>query len=210
MLTLSHTGIGNAFVRKYLSRPNTTVFACVRASPGPGDSSPAALLHQIPIAEGSKLHVLEIESRSENQARKAIASISSLSPSPSSFSSITHLDIVIANAGIYPATAFSTVADMDPADLLAHVDVNAVGMVRIFQAALPLLKRSKKNPRFMAVSSSVGSIAGMDAIAPFPLGSYGASKAALNFLVRRIHFENEDLVAFAAHPGYVLRCGVAP
>lgn len=36
---------------------------------------------------------------------------------------------------------------------------------------------------------------------PFPLAAYGVSKAALNYFVRKIHFENEELVAFALDPG---------
>ena len=88
---------------------------------------------------------------------------------------------------------------MKTSDLLEHVDINAAGVVRLFQAVLPLLQKASK-PKFMAVSSAVATIAGMEYI-PFTLSSYGASKAALNYLTRRIHFENEDLIAFAVHPG---------
>jgi norsolorinic acid ketoreductase len=38
---------------------------------------------------------------------------------------------------------------------------------------------------------------------PFPATALGISKAALNFLVRKIHFENDWLVAFPLHPGFV-------
>lgn len=36
-----------------------------------------------------------------------------------------------------------------------------------------------------------------------PNGAYGVSKAAVNFLVRKLHFENEGLVVLALHPGWV-------
>lgn len=88
---------------------------------------------------------------------------------------------------------------MKTSDLLEHVDVNAAGVVRLFQAVLPLLQKASK-PKFMAVSSGVATIAGMEYV-PFTVSSYGASKATLNYLIRRIHFENEDLIAFAVHPG---------
>jgi len=47
-----------------------------------------------------------------------------------------------------------------------------------------------------------GSIAATGMV-PFSAGVYGASKAASNFLVRRAHQENPDLIIFAMHPGYV-------
>lgn len=82
---------------------------------------------------------------------------------------------------------------------MEHFNVNAAGVIRLFQAVLPLLKKGT-NPRFMVISSGVATITNMEYI-PFTVPSYGASKAAINFLARRIHFENEDLIAFAVHPG---------
>lgn len=90
-------------------------------------------------------------------------------------------------------------SELKTSDLIEHVDVNAAGVVRLFQATLPLLQKGKR-PVFMVVSSGAGTIAGMEYI-PFPLGSYGASKSTINHLVRRIHFEQPELVAFAVHPG---------
>jgi len=72
--------------------------------------------------------------------------------------------------------------------------------VRLFQAMLPLLKASK-NPKFVVISSWVSSTAKVALSAPFGIASYGASKAAVNHLVRRAHFENEWLTAFVLHLG---------
>ena len=182
-------GIGRGFVEKYLSRPQTTVIASVR-DPLASDSK---ALHKLPAADGSKLYVIKIESTSDTQAREAVSSLSK--------HDITKIDIVIANAGIFKLAAFQKVADMKTSDLMEHFDVNAAGVVRIFQATLPLLQNSSK-PKFMVVSSGVATISGMEHV-PFTVSSYGASKAAINFLTRRIHFENENLIAFAVHPGYV-------
>lgn len=49
------------------------------------------------------------------------------------------------------------------------------------------------------VSSSVGCITYHEVVA----GAYGPSKAALNWLTRALHLQNEGLVAFALHPGFV-------
>lgn len=55
----------------------------------------------------------------------------------------------------------------------------------------------------MAISSTVGSIGLMGKVPVNGLMAYGSSKAALNWLTRGIHHENEGLVAFVVHPGWV-------
>lgn len=52
------------------------------------------------------------------------------------------------------------------------------------------------------MSSEVASIGGMGDV-PIEAVGYGMSKAALNYLIRKIHFENEELVAFVINPGWV-------
>jgi NAD(P)-dependent dehydrogenase (short-subunit alcohol dehydrogenase family) len=54
---------------------------------------------------------------------------------------------------------------------------------------LPLLKASTC-PKFIPISSGTASIGYFAALKTEYL-AYGASKAALNYLTRRIHFENE-------------------
>jgi norsolorinic acid ketoreductase len=50
------------------------------------------------------------------------------------------------------------------------------------------------------VSSVLGSIGALGGEAG-PALAYGVSKAAANFFVRKVHFEHEDVVALAIHPG---------
>lgn len=75
-----------------------------------------------------------------------------------------------------------------------HFQVNVVGTFVLFKAALPLLQASKSSgsapPKFVAVSSQAG---GIDFGASLPMQSmpYGVSKAAENYLVRKLHFEHE-------------------
>lgn len=78
--------------------------------------------------------------------------------------------------------------------------MNTIGPLVLFQATIGLLKKSGK-PKFVVVSSIMGSIE----LAPSmpPITVYGSSKAAVNYIVRRIHAENPELIAFPLHPGYV-------
>jgi len=41
----------------------------------------------------------------------------------------------------------------------------------------------------------------MDLI-PVPNAVYGTSKAALNYVTKKVHLENEGIVAFPVHPGW--------
>lgn len=92
---------------------------------------------------------------------------------------LPELDVLINNAGIVGSA--HGVDDLTPEDITSVLDTNVVGIVRVTQAALPLL-RASANPVIVNVSSGVGwprylHTEGHD---EFPvLGvSYAASKAA--------------------------------
>ena len=164
-------------------------------------SKEAKALLAVPTATGSKVILLKIESTSDTDALKAIRYAES--------QGITELDVVIANAGTFTSDAYRPVAETRVSDLKSHFDINTVGPLRLFQATLPLLNKAQ-NPKFVVIGSVIGTIGGLDQI-PWPNTAYGVSKAAVNYLARKIHFENENLVSFAIHPGYLgsLRFGRA-
>ena len=114
---------------------------------------------------------------------------------------ITTLDNVIAKAGISDWKAFGPIASVKIDDVKEHVDVNAIESLLLFQATLPLLRKVTYGPgKFVTVSSPIGSIGAMEQ-RPYPMAAYGASKAMVNYLTRKIHFEREELIAFAVDPG---------
>jgi norsolorinic acid ketoreductase len=76
-------------------------------------------------------------------------------------------------------------------------EINTLAPVALFQASYALLSRAKE-PKLILISSSLGSITGMDVS---PSLAYGMSKAAANYFVRKVHFEFGDVVAVALHPG---------
>jgi short-subunit dehydrogenase len=82
---------------------------------------------------------------------------------------------------------------VSPMSAITHqIQVNVNGTLVLFQATYALLKASTSTPKFVAVSSFIGSIA-IGPTIPVKLVTYGASKAALNFVVRKMHQENEGL-----------------
>ncbi|KAF9478001.1 NAD(P)-binding protein [Pholiota conissans] len=109
------------------------------------------------------------------------------------------VDTVIANAGIF--NCLSKVHETPILKFVEHFDVNAIGPIVLFQSIRELLKASP-SPRFVPISSGAGSIERIP-ISALEVAPYGTSKAALNWITRKIHFENEWLVAFPQCPGPV-------
>ncbi|EIN06074.1 NAD(P)-binding protein [Punctularia strigosozonata HHB-11173 SS5] len=116
------------------------------------------------------------------------------------------LDVVIANAGIFHAYGPAYKASEE--ELREHFEVNVIGTFVLFKAALPLLKSSRSSgsapPKFVAMTSQGGGLE-RGASALFGTAVYGISKAALNYMIRKLYYEHEKdgLVMFPICPGHV-------
>lgn len=139
---------------------------------------------------------MKINSKSETDASDAAQALASQY-------GIDKLDIVIANAGVFDPAAHQGAVDMKLADLQEHIDVNAYGVIRLFQATWPLLCKSRK-PIFLLNSAGAATMGGIKAFMHFPLSSYAASKMLANFFILRMHIEHPTLISFAVHPGSVV------
>ena len=115
---------------------------------------------------------------------------------------IDHIDVVIANAATLAPPASTTTASID--DLRHSYQVNAFAHLLLFQATWPFLQKSK-SPKFVSISTCVASISKMVDYS-WPTAIYGSSKAAMNYIMKKMHHENDELVAFAVHPGSVIPC----
>ncbi|MEV6690081.1 SDR family NAD(P)-dependent oxidoreductase [Micromonospora sp. NPDC051196] len=108
------------------------------------------------------------------------------------------LDVLINNAGILGA------GEIDGPKALQVFDTNAVGIVRVTEAALPLLKKSS-NPTVVNVSSSMGSFwAVNNPERPefgIPLALYAASKSAATMLTVQYAKLYPDIKFNALEPG---------
>ncbi|KAL3429738.1 hypothetical protein BDV09DRAFT_200330 [Aspergillus tetrazonus] len=185
-------GIGQALAKAYLSRPNHTVLGTIR---DPSAQSLSALSSHIP-AQGSRLFLFTLESTNASHYANLVSSLTT--------AGITHLDLVIANAGVaYPA---GTPASVDVGDVKNVFDVNAMGTLRLFQALRGFLKvgsNDGKSVKWVSVSSGAGSIDGCEVYGTYRVVPYAISKAGVNFVTVAIHASEKWLTAFAIHPGFV-------
>ncbi|PGH05488.1 hypothetical protein AJ79_06795 [Helicocarpus griseus UAMH5409] len=186
LITGANRGIGRGLVERYLSCSSTTVIAAVRNVDHPTTKSLAALSK----ADSSELIVLKIDSNSETDAEHATRRL------VTEFG-ISHLDVVIGNAGI--CKAYTSVACSTTAAMNEHFAINALGPLILFQAVHQLLRKSK-NGKFVAISSLAASVGKME-IVPVYHVVYGVSKGALNHITRRVHFEHPALTVFSIDPG---------
>lgn len=163
-----------------------TVIAAVRDA---NNESSKSLL-SLATATGSKVIVVSIESTNESSAKAAIESLKTKY-------GINKIDVVIANAGI--SKFYGPVKDTPIQEMRDHFEVNTIGVLVLFQAIYALLTASP-DPIFVAISTGTASIGDMGSL-PIPSTPYSISKTALNFLVRKIHFENPNITAFSLSPG---------
>jgi NAD(P)-dependent dehydrogenase (short-subunit alcohol dehydrogenase family) len=187
-------------VRLIINRENVVVFAGVR------DAAKAVDLQALAEQHPHKLHIVKLTSANEAESKAAVEQIKQITG---------RLDVVIANAGeiifllhshirqavltfFYHAGMNKNPAlglSVPLATMQEHFEVNALGPLSLFQATYPLLKESTTTPKFIPISSVVGSLA-IGAVLPTHNLAYGASKAALNFVARKLRVENDGLSAY--------------
>jgi NAD(P)-dependent dehydrogenase (short-subunit alcohol dehydrogenase family) len=110
-----------------------------------------------------------------------------------------HLDVLVNNAGI------SITADVNGQLALEIFDTNVIGVIRVTQAALPLLEKSE-NPVVVNVSSALGSFWAVTNPERrqfhFPSIIYGSSKAAVSMLTVQYAKALPSIKFNAVEPGF--------
>ncbi len=154
LITGANRSLGLETVRR-LVEAGHTVYAGMR-DPSRGDE-----------ARALGAHVVQLDVTDQSSVDRAVGELPGL-------------DVLVNNAGIL-GTSFG-VDDLDADAIAAVLDTNVTGVVRVTQAALPLLRESA-NPVIVNVASGVGfprwlTTPGRDEY-PVPAVPYPASKAAL-------------------------------
>ena len=183
LVTGANRGIGYQLASHIASRPNTIVFAGVRSPPKATELQQFARDHK-------NVHIIKLESTSEEDAKNAAARIEATTGG---------LDVVVANAAI--AQNWQLAGEISIESLKQHFEVNVVGVIILFKAMYPLLQ-NRQTKKFVTISSLAGQLHGL---MPVPMTVYGSSKAGLNYITRSMHkdYHEKGLIAFPIHPGMV-------
>ncbi|GIF74425.1 SDR family NAD(P)-dependent oxidoreductase [Asanoa siamensis] len=177
LITGANKGIGFETARQLLERGHTVWLGARDVERG--ERAAAAL--------GARFVQLDVTD--DASVRAALATVDAVEG---------RLDVLVNNAGVLGADA------TDGPSALRVFDINAVGVVRVTEAALPLLRRSA-NPRVVNVSSSMGSFwAVTNPERPeygMPLPLYAASKAAATMLTVQYAKSQPGIKFNALEPG---------
>lgn len=115
------------------------------------------------------------------------------------------LDVLVNNAGIAEGGGVGGVDGLTGAAALRQFDTNAVGVVRVTQAALALL-RTSDNPVVVNVSSALGSFWAVTNPQRrqfrYPSVVYGATKAAVSMLTVQYAKAVPEVKFNAVEPGF--------
>ncbi|KAK1958537.1 short chain dehydrogenase [Colletotrichum sublineola] len=195
VVTGGNKGIGLGLVKGLLTRPFTTVIASVR-----NEESAASLesaIGDVRKGDSSELHIMLLDF-TKAPTPSAVREAFDLATS----SAIDRIDVLIANAAAVCTT--SPVASLSAEDLRNLFEINTISPLMVFQGLWSLMNKPRATgepgPKFIAISSILGSIELFDAV---PSGAYGPSKAALNWLVKGLHAQNENLISVAVNPGFI-------
>ncbi|KAK5657828.1 hypothetical protein OQA88_2901 [Cercophora sp. LCS_1] len=195
-LLTTQKGIGLSLSSLLASRPNSVVIATSRRP-----------MRAIPIPThptSSYITLLLDETQPSINSSTLISRLKELG--------ITHLDVVIANAG--GSSGFKNVLETKDEEAMRDFEVNAVGLVRLFGGVWALLERQgtvgeRDTGKFVVIGSSVGSIGCLEEES-FPGVAYGMSKAAANWFAKKVSVEFKGRLSVAVvHPGYGLGTGNA-
>ncbi|KAI0434029.1 hypothetical protein F5Y09DRAFT_297529 [Xylaria sp. FL1042] len=188
LVTAAGRGIGRSLAEAFLARPNHTVIGSVRDK----TSSTAEELKAVAPAAGSRLILVKIDGTNFSDAAEAIKEAEA--------AGVDHIDIAISVVG--GAGGLSPLDKVTPEEVTNAVNLNAIGPLALYQAAKPLLDKSQA-PKWVGITSAVGSIGNMENFKAHVAPAYGIGKASLNWITVAAHSGNKGLIAFVVHPGLV-------
>ena len=183
MVTGCDYGLGADLVREALRRGYRVFAGCLRPSR-------AREMRRLERIHPGRLAAFKVDMSSETGIRKAAAGIRR---------KITKLDLLINNAGI---CFYDRLDKLNFRDFQRMFAVNAFGPACFARHLHPLL-RAAGRAKIVNISSEAGSLA--KTTSHRTIYAYGASKAALNMLSRRMAAElaKEGISVLAVHPGWM-------
>jgi len=183
VVTGANRGLGLELARVYVERGDTVIAGC---------RNPAGAAELATLTD----HVRALDIGDQQSIAAFIDAIGDQT-----------VDVVVNNAGIDARNLGAADSERDvlaqtPEQLMAQIEVNAVGPWLLSRGLLPQLRRSD-NPRIVNITSQIGSMEVSQRIGR-DVG-YAVSKAALNMLTVKlaVRLRDEGVVAILVHPGFL-------
>jgi NAD(P)-dependent dehydrogenase (short-subunit alcohol dehydrogenase family) len=189
LITGTGRGIGLELARQYAARGDRVLAGCRAIERAPG-------LRALVDQHRETISVLPLEVTDAGALGDAVRRV---------HRAVEGLDILINNAAINPGDATVVGPDgqqvLDETRTLEIFRTNVIAPVRVAQAFTALLTRGTA-PRIVNISSGAGSLA--QATEPDDY-SYGASKAALNMMTRKLawNLRDQGITVVMIDPGWV-------
>ncbi len=183
-ITGANRGIGLEMTRQFLEKGNRLIATCRQPQK-------ANLLQELADQYPDHLTILPLDVSHDASLQAACNATQRI---------VTHLDIVVNNAGILISE--ETLSNFDPDQMQRTFDVNATGAMRVAVQFLPFLRKSK-NAKLINITSQLGSLQAM--IRLWGRYSYNSSKAALNMITRMLALDlkEDGITVVCIHPGWV-------
>lgn len=181
LVTGANRGIGLALATAFAARGDT-VLACCR------EPARATALHSL-----AKIGAVQVLPLRVDDAESVAALARTLSTAT--------IDVLVNNAGVSGGPLESqTAIDVDFDEWAEAFAINTMGPVRVMQALLPQLERSR-HPKVMSITSQLGALS-LDLTLAY---GYSATKAALNKFMRlaAIDLKPRGIAVGVIHPGWV-------
>ncbi|KZT63395.1 NAD(P)-binding protein [Daedalea quercina L-15889] len=183
LVTGASRGLGCELVRQLVAAPDNFVVAAVR------NPDSASQLHALRPAQGSALHVVQLDVSSEESIRASV-------PEVEAILSGRGLDYLYNNAGM---SAQDDGFNFSYEQLLAALQTNVAAPALLGAVYLPLLDKGSKKT-IVNVSSGMGSLTQEHGSA---MTTYCVSKAAVNMLTYKQVRTRPEIVAISLSPGWV-------
>ncbi|KAI9052852.1 hypothetical protein LZ554_003125 [Drepanopeziza brunnea f. sp. 'monogermtubi'] len=227
LITGANRGIGLALTQILLSRPNTRVIGTVRKP-----STSTSALRALPTAASSRLLIRALDFTSTAPGTLAqflvelslvgvtsvdvvIANAGIAQDFASAFSTRAaelrvHFDVNTLGPILLYQTLYGMLTGTDTdtdTDMNTETETETDHSQGPTAATATTATTAPHSKKFVLISSSLGSIGAMEEQeergGAAPSLAYGISKAAANYFIRKVHFEEEAVVTLAVHPGWV-------
>jgi len=183
LITGCSRGIGLELVTQLLEKPIEKIFATVRTN--------SEDLNKLKEKHPNRISIIILDVSSSTSIKSAFEQV---------HKETEELDLLINNSGIL-LEGETPILQVPTEPMLESFQINVIGTLLVTNTFFPLLKKAKKKPLVINISSILSSI---DANKTNFNTPYKVSKCALNMLTKNYANECSEFATFCAiHPGWL-------